>query len=58
MRCPANETVESILLNLEIDIDSVKNFQRDIGKQILNHFYVRIPFLLVFGGITADLDTC
>lgn len=58
MGCPTNDAVDVGLHDVEVDIESVEDFEVfAASKKVVHHLDVAVAFLLVPGGVAAYLDS-
>ena len=56
--CSSNQGVQVSLTDLEVNVKTVKNIQRNIRQEIVCHLDVGISFELVISCVLTYLDSC
>lgn len=54
----ANESVQVVIRNAEVNINSVKDILREVFENVLSHLNVDVAFHLILTSAVADLNPC
>lgn len=57
MCCPANERIEVVVCDAEVNINSVQHILRQVFKDVLSHFNVDVSFRLVSRRTVTNLNS-